>query len=212
MTHDLSKRLSYERGVLLEAQAGPDPLQLFTKWLGEAGPAGVREPAAMSLCTVGEGGRPTSRIVLLRGATEEGFKFFTNYQSRKGRDLLARPHASLHFFWPELERQIRIDGTVHKQSRAESEAYFAERPRDSQLGAWTSQQSSVVPNREALEALFAATEARFEGETVPCPPHWGGYVLRADVFEFWQGRPSRLHDRLEYARTAEGWSLTRLAP
>ncbi len=212
MSHDLSKRLQYAAGQLLENEAGEDPQALFTRWYAEAGAAGVREPSAMSVCTVGQDGMPSSRIVLLRGAAESVFTFFTNYEGRKGAELSAHPQASLLFFWPELERQVRIEGVVARVSREASEQYFASRPRDSQLGAWTSMQSTPLQSRAELELALEQTAARFEGEDVPCPPHWGGYALSARAYEFWQGRPARLHDRMRYTRIEASWLRERLAP
>ena len=212
MTHDLSKRLDYGASQLLEEQAGMDPHTLFTRWYAEAGEGGVREPSAMSVCTVGQDGMPSSRIVLLRSVADSVFTFFTNYEGRKGRELSAHPQASLLFFWPELERQVRVEGLVSRVAREVSEQYFASRPRDSQLGAWTSMQSAYLWDRAQLEQALAETTARFEGQEIPCPPHWGGYALTASAYEFWQGRPARLHDRLRYTRSGGTWLRDRLAP
>jgi pyridoxamine 5'-phosphate oxidase len=166
----------------------------------------------MTLATCTPDGRPSARVVLLKGFDERGFSFFTNYQGRKARDLEANPRASLVLFWQPLERQVRIDGRVEKVSEAESDQYFAIRPRGAQLGAWASVQSEVVPDREALEASLAEVERRFGEGFVPRPPHWGGYRVVPDEVEFWQGRPNRLHDRLLYRRTPGGWDLVRLSP
>ena len=174
-----------------------------------------RPPAdvnAMVLATVGQDGRPSARNVLLKGVDQRGFIFFTNYDSRKGRELAENPAAALTFYWPDLERQVCVAGTVSKLPVRESAAYFNSRPRASQLGAWTSNQSSVVPDREALEQKWREVEAKFPGE-IPLPPNWGGFVLQPDRLEFWQGRPGRLHDRFRYARQADNsWQLDRLAP
>jgi pyridoxamine 5'-phosphate oxidase len=209
-------RTEYMRETLDESDVAPDPLRQFTHWFDEAVKAQVPEPNAMTLATTGTDGRPSARIVLLKGCDERGFVFYTNYLSRKGRELAAVPQASLLFFWPELERQVRIEGGVAKVGPAEADDYYAMRPRQSRLGAWASPQSEPVAGRAALEARFAAVAARYQhaGDRVPRPPHWGGYVLAPDVVEFWQGRPSRLHDRIRYRRAAPdaAWSIDRLAP
>lgn len=205
-------RESYTRAGLTEAEAGPDPFALFTRWFEEAVTARVPEPNAMTLATVGEDGQPAARIVLLKELDAEGFVFYTNYESRKGRDLAARPRAALVFWWVALERQVRVEGTVERVPAAVSDAYFAARPRDSQLGAWASEQSRRVESRETLAARLTELEAQFEGQEVPRPPHWGGYRVVPTLLEFWQGRPSRLHDRIVYTREDEAWSRERLAP
>jgi pyridoxamine 5'-phosphate oxidase len=194
-------RKSYERAALDEQAADPDPLRQFERWLAEALQAELPEPNAMTLATVGEDGRPSSRIVLVKGVDARGLAWYTNYDSRKGRDLAAHPFAALQFHWVELERVVRIEGRVEKTSEAESDAYYASRPLDSRIGAWASPQSQPIESRAVL--LLQP----------PRPPHWGGYRLRPDRWEFWQGRPSRLHDRLEYRPSPEGgWRLQRLAP
>jgi pyridoxamine 5'-phosphate oxidase len=190
----------------------PDPIAQFQRWFEAALAAGVHEPNAMHLATVGPEGRPSGRVVLVKGVDARGFCFYTNYTSRKGYELTAHPVASLTFFWPELERQVRIEGTVEKVSEAESDAYFNSRPRGSQLGAWVSHQSEVIASREALEAEQVRLEAQFAGGPVPRPPHWGGFWVRPDRIEFWQGRPSRLHDRIRYRQEAGTWVIERLAP
>ncbi len=207
-------RRDYTVGGLAEADAGADPFALFQRWFEAAVAAGLDEPNAMTLATVDETGAPDARIVLLKGHDPQGFVFFTNHRSVKGRQLTARPMAALVFHWSELERQVRVRGVVEHLPRAETEAYFAGRPRGSQLGAWASAQSEAVPDREALEAEYRAAERRFGAATpVPAPPHWGGYRVQPDRIEFWQGRSSRLHDRLRYtADPGKGWRRERLAP
>lgn len=210
-------RSEYMRETLDEADVAPDPLRQFEHWFDEAVKAQVPEPNAMTLATVDGDGRPAARIVLLKGFDARGFVFFTNYASRKGLELAARADGALLFFWAELERQIRIEGTVAKIPESESSEYFAGRPRASRLGAWASAQSAPVGGRAELEASFAATERRFAdaGDHVPRPPHWGGYVLAPTMLEFWQGRRSRMHDRVRYRRAAAhagAWTIDRLAP
>ncbi|HEX7327575.1 MAG TPA: pyridoxamine 5'-phosphate oxidase [Casimicrobiaceae bacterium] len=194
-----------------ERNADADPFRQFARWFDEARAAGIRDPNAMALASVGAGGQPSLRIVLLKGVDDRGFVFYTNYASRKARELGAGAGAALLFFWAELERQVRIEGAVERVGGPESDAYFATRPRDSQLGAWASPQSSPIPDRAWLDASYAECAARFEGR-VPRPPHWGGFRVIPARFEFWQGRASRLHDRLVWTRAATGWTLGRLAP
>jgi pyridoxamine 5'-phosphate oxidase len=210
----LEHRMDYERGSLDELSVPADPLALFQRWLAAAEASGVREPHAMTLATVDAHHQPSARIVLLRGADARGFAFFTNYESRKGQELAANPRAALLFFWADLEQQIRIEGRVEPQTAAESLAYFHSRPRASQLGAWASAQSSVLRSRAQLEQSLVAVTTRYAGGDVPLPPFWGGYRLVPSRFEFWQGRRSRLHDRLAYVQDAQdsAFRLERLAP
>jgi pyridoxamine 5'-phosphate oxidase len=205
-------RKDYAMGALDEAQAHPDPTEQFRQWLDEALSANLTEPYAMALGTVNDEGQPSVRIVLLRGFDASGFMFFTNYESRKGQDLLHHPKAALTFFWQELERQVRIEGTVTRANAAESDAYFLSRPRESRIGAWASPQSQVLPDRHALDALLGQRVAEFEGTEVQRPDHWGGYRLAPHTIEFWQGRPSRLHDRIRYRLVDGIWLRERLAP
>ncbi len=204
-------RQEYRFKSLDENDVAADPLQQFQRWFEEALNAQLPEPNAMTLATATRDGRPSARIVLLKGADQRGFVFFTNYRSRKGREIEDNPQASLTFLWIELERQVRIEGRVEKVPRAESEQYFAGRPLPSRIGAWASPQSEVLPERAWLEARFVEAQQRF-GDNVPCPEHWGGYRVVPEVVEFWQGRVSRLHDRLVYRREGDGWRVERLGP
>jgi pyridoxamine 5'-phosphate oxidase len=206
-------RKDYGLAGLLEKDLAREPFRQFDKWFREAEAARVTEPNAMILTTVGRDGRPSARTVLLKGYDGRGFVFYTNYESRKGRELEANPRATLLFPWIALERQVIVEGAVTRVSREESEAYFHSRPRGSQLAAWASPQSTVVAGRGVIEESYRAVEKRFEGQAVPLPPAWGGFRVIPETVEFWQGRRSRLHDRLRYRREAGGdWILERLAP
>lgn len=205
-------RESYTHTGLLESDLDHDPLAQFEKWFADARLAGLKEPNAMTLATVSADGQPSARIVLLKGVDAGGFIFYTNYHSRKGRELAANPRAALVFYWPELERQIRITGAVTTIPGEETEAYFRSRPRGSQLGAWASHQSEIIQSRETLETMMGELEIQYKDQPVPVPPFWGGYRLAPSVIEFWQGRPNRLHDRLHYARQPGGWTIERLSP
>ena len=210
MTDLASLREEYARGGLHEDDLDPDPIAMFRRWFAQTHE--LNEPNAMVVSTVSADGAPSSRTVLLKGLDERGFVFYTNLRSRKGEDFTANPRCSLLFPWYALERQVRVDGVASLLPRAEVAAYFASRPRAAQLGAWASRQSSVVSSRKALDQAYAAAERQFPTE-VPVPDFWGGYVVRPDIVEFWQGRPSRMHDRLRYRRADErGWVIERLAP
>jgi pyridoxamine 5'-phosphate oxidase len=206
------RRVQYETAGLDIDDVDRDPVVQWQRWHADAFEAGVAEPNAMTLGTVAADGTPDARIVLVRGADESGFAFFTNYESVKSRQLKAFAAASAVFSWLDLHRQVRVRGRVERLDAASSDEYFASRPRDSQIGAWASPQSEVIADRAELERLIAAVEERFAGSDVPRPPHWGGWLLRPEVFEFWQGRPNRLHDRIRYRRTGGAWQIARLAP
>jgi pyridoxamine 5'-phosphate oxidase len=205
-------RFEYTVGTLAEDRVDPDPIRQFEAWLAEAVAAGMPEPSAMTLATATPDGAVSARIVLLRGLDRRGFTLYTNYDSRKGRDLAANPRAALVFHWVPMQRQVRVEGAVERVSPEESAAYFRTRPRGSRIGAWASPQSEVIPSREDLEREWARVDADHPGDDVPLPPFWGGFRVVPEVVEFWQGRPSRLHDRLRYRRSGDVWVLERLAP
>jgi len=205
-------RQEYKRASLLEAEIGDNPLVVFNKWLEDAIKADVPEPTAMTVATSTFEGKPSARMMLLKGADDNGFAFLTNYESRKARQLAQNPFAALVFFWPQLERQVRIEGKVSKVSAKESDRYFKTRPIGSRIGAWASPQSQVIPNRRYLENLKSDYQEEFAKRDVNRPDNWGGYTLTPNLIEFWQGRPDRLHDRLQYRLENEIWVLERLAP
>jgi pyridoxamine 5'-phosphate oxidase len=205
-------RKDYTQHALTEADVADSPFDQFSLWLDQALKAHVPEPNATTLSTV-QDGRPSARVVLLRGLEGDGLLFFTNYTSRKGKEIARNPFACMTFFWPELERQLRVEGSIIKASEAVSDAYFFSRPRGNRLGAWASPQSEVIENREVIERLSTVFETQYPADTsIPRPPHWGGYVLVPDSFEFWQGRASRLHDRIRYRQENGNWVIERLAP
>jgi pyridoxamine 5'-phosphate oxidase len=205
-------RREYARARLDEGSVGPDPVAEFGRWFDEALNAKVLEANAMTLATATEDGAPSARIVLLKGVDERGFVFFTDYRSRKGEELKHNPRAALVFYWPELERQVRITGQTETMTQGDSEAYFRTRPRGSRIGAWVSHQSQVIPDRKVLEQQVSAMERKYSGDEVPLPPYWGGFRVKPDAIEFWQGRESRLHDRIRYSRASDGWRIERLSP
>lgn len=207
--HDI--REDYTKRELSEKHCDTDPIKQFEKWLKEAIRMKVNEPTAMNVATVGENGKPTSRVVLLKEVNAQGFVFFTNYLSRKGLSLAVNPFAALNFFWPELERQVRVEGYVAKLDETKSDEYFAERPYASRIGAWVSEQSTVISGKNVLLAKAALIAAKHP-LSVPRPPHWGGYVVEPNSIEFWQGRPSRLHDRIRYRLENQIWVKERLSP
>lgn len=205
-------RRDYSLEELSEESVDRDPFVQFSSWLNDAINTGRPEPTAMNVATVGADGRPSSRIVLLKGFDDKGFVFFTNYESRKGRELTANPNCVLHFFWAELERQINIRGVAERTSAEESETYFRSRPFESRIGAWASHQSSVIGSREELQEKVAELSDKYADGDVPLPPFWGGFRVKPDRFEFWQGRPSRLHDRICYDLADGDWKISRLSP
>jgi pyridoxamine 5'-phosphate oxidase len=206
-------RDDYSQKPLREEEVDPDPIRQFRVWLEAAEKAGLREPNAMTLATCSSEGQPSARMVLLRGLDENGFAFFTGYDSRKAGELTANPRAALVFWWPALERQVRVEGSVERTSAEESDAYFRTRPRGSQLGAWASKQSEVLAGRNMLEERMSELEQTYADGEVPRPPFWGGFRVRPVVIEFWQGQPNRLHDRIRYRRIeGGGWRIERLSP
>jgi pyridoxamine 5'-phosphate oxidase len=205
-------RKDYKLQTLLEVDVSPDPFIQFGKWWEEAVNSAIDEVNAMTLATADKNNIPSARIVLLKGYDKNGFVFFTNYQSHKGEQLLQNPNACLVFFWKELERQIRITGTVEKIRAEESDAYFSSRPAGSRIGAWASPQSSVIANRTVIEGKLKDFEQQFGDNNIPRPPHWGGYIVKPVQIEFWQGRPNRLHDRMQYTLQEGSWVVERLAP
>ncbi len=205
-------RRDYALAGLRRTDLAANPIAQFQKWFQQALAADIPEPNAMTLATADRRSRPSARIVLLKGISQKGFTFFTNYESRKGSELSANPHAALVLFWPQLERQICIAGSVRKVSRAESKKYFDSRPKGSRLAAWVSSQSEAIAERSVLEKKLAALELKYPTESVPLPPYWGGFCLTPTRIEFWQGRPNRLHDRFQYLKQARGWRVERLSP
>lgn len=206
-------RKEYSKDTLDANNVAPAPIEQFEKWFSEAMKAKVPEPNAMNLATVSKSGRPSSRIVLLKGIENNRFVFYSNYQSSKGKELDENPACALNFFWPELERQVRIEGMAERVTEAKSTTYFQSRPRESQISAWASPQSLVIADRSLLEKRAKEIEKRFEGlQVLPKPKQWGGFDVEPFLMEFWQGRPSRLHDRIMYTKNGTGWKITRLAP
>lgn len=213
-THNLADiRSNYSKQALTEESVAEKPVRQFQVWLEEALNSEVQEPTAMVLSTVNGAGKPSARVVLLKDVSEAGYTFFTNYSSRKGQQLEQNPHAAITFFWPALERQVRVEGPVVKVEAGVSDAYYQSRPRGSRIGAWASPQSQVIESREVLEQRDKEYEQRFAGAgEIPRPEHWGGYRLQPELVEFWQGRPNRLHDRILYELEGENWQIKRLAP
>lgn len=205
-------RKDYTLNGLAEQDVLEHPIKQFKKWFDEAIISEVHEPNGMIVSTINSNSRPSSRVVLLKGIDDLGLVFFTNYNSQKGQDMLFNPFVALNFWWIELERQVRIEGKIEKTSEIESEEYFKSRPRGSQIGAWVSEQSHIIESREVLEARQAQLEEKYKDQEIPRPPHWGGYRVVPDLFEFWQGRASRLHDRLQYKLENGIWTLERLSP
>jgi len=206
-------RKEYSLRSLHEKAIFPSPFKQFELWFNDALTAKVLEPNAMNLATVSENNRPSSRIVLLKGFTDAGFNFYTNYRSNKGKDLELNPFCALTFFWIELERQVRIEGAVERVSPENSDAYFKSRPLESQIGAWASPQSSVIASREIIDERFSSIKEKFKGqESLNRPSQWGGYIVKPFLIEFWQGRPNRLHDRIQYTLIDDAWRIDRLAP
>ena len=205
-------RQEYAAGSLNETDMPHNPMEVFNVWLDFAIKSGLSEPNAMMVATATPDGKPSARVVLLKEVNDNGFVFFTNYLSRKGRELVVNPEAAIVFDWHDIERQVRIEGRAEKLTAEESEAYFNERPEDAKIGAWASPQSKIIKDREELEKLEEEIVEQFEDMPVHRPSHWGGYLIRPSVIEFWQGRPSRMHDRIVYYKTEDGWTMHRLAP
>jgi pyridoxamine 5'-phosphate oxidase len=205
-------RREYTKNGLLESDVDKDPFRQFSTWFDQATKSGILEPNAMSHASVSPDGQPSIRIVLLKGVDEKGFIFFTNYESRKGKDMVSNPKSSLLFFWGELERQIRIEGVIEKIDKLQSKAYFDSRPEGSRIGAWSSNQSEVVISRDFLEKRYEENMAAFAGKEIPMPDYWGGYRLVPNMIEFWQGRGSRMHDRIRYRLLDGSWVVDRLSP
>ncbi|MBL7969257.1 MAG: pyridoxamine 5'-phosphate oxidase [Prolixibacteraceae bacterium] len=205
-------RTNYEKSELLESGIKPNPFEQLRIWLAEAISGKETEPTAMVLSTIDAQGFPESRVVLLKELKDDGLVFYTNYESKKGNQIAQNGHVAVVLFWPQLERQVRIKGIAKKISEEESTDYFKSRPADSQLGAWASPQSQVIENREVLDENYRRYKEKFKGRKIEKPPHWGGYIIMPEYFEFWQGRSNRLHDRLEYLPTSDGWKIQRLAP
>ena len=208
----LTIRNDYQLKRLAKNQFKPDPMQQFEKWMKEVLASEIREPNAMILSTVGTTGAPSARVVLLREVNSEGFIFYSNYLSRKGNQMEQNNNVSLTFFWKEIERQVRVEGKAIRIDNQKSDAYFASRPVDSQIGAMVSPQSKPIPSREYLTRLFATFKKKNADKIIPRPEHWGGYLVKPDMIEFWQGRPNRLHDRIAYYRKEDDWEIQRLAP
>ena len=205
-------RKDYKLRSFLEAEAASNPFVQFTEWWNDALASNIDEVNAMTLATVNAAGKPSARIVLLKGMSEEGYEFYTNYESHKAKEMAGNSNVALVFFWKELERQIRIEGTVKKAPEDVSDIYFNSRPEESRIGAWSSPQSKIIPSREILEDNVIANKTRFEGKEITRPTFWGGYIVQPVLFEFWQGRSNRLHDRIEYVKNENEWIKRRLAP
>lgn len=205
-------RRDYNLKQLSKSSVSENPINQFGLWMDEALASNCNEPNAMTLATSTFEGKPSARVVLLKDFNNHGFVFFTNYESKKSKQLLQNPYAALVLFWPELQRQVRIEGQVKKTDDAESDSYFRTRPEKSKIGAWASPQSQVIPNRKYLESLKSDFQEEFSGKTISRPPNWGGYILQPNLIEFWQGRPNRLHDRIQYTLVNEQWAIERLAP
>ncbi len=206
LRHDFSKK------TLDKVDVNKNPIFQFETWFKEAVESNVNEPNAMTVCTSTKEGKPSARIVLLRNFNENGFVFYTNYTSRKGVEVLENPNCALLFFWPELERQVRIEGVLQLQSETESDSYFNNRPRGSKLGAWVSEQSKIIQSRKVLDEKYSELSAKYPDDNIPRPSYWGGYILKPSSIEFWQGRPSRLHDRILFSLVNNAWEIERLAP